>query len=71
MWECLTERKPPPETLLQQLRQGRQILLDVGLKVAPGEEWWEELVNSIRAFGLLKVYEEVQERKRNSFPTRE
>ena len=72
MWECLTERKPPPETLLQELRQGRQILLDVGLEVAPEErEEWAEWVNSIPAFGLLEVYEEVQERRRNSFPTRE
>lgn len=72
MWECLSERKPPPETLLQQLRQGRQKLLDVGLIVAPEEvEEWAEWVNSIPAFGLLEVYEEVQERKRNSFPTRE
>ena len=75
MWECLTERKPPPETLLQELREGRQILLDLGLKVGQEEpeelEEWAEMVNSIPAFGLLQVYEEVQERKRNSFPTRE
>ena len=72
MWECLSERKPPPETLLQELRQGRQILLDVGLIVAPEEvEEWAEWVNSIPAFGLLEVYEKVQERKRSSFPTRE